>query len=125
MERITTIYTDVSLAVDGTLADFKAAEIRDGRVSIHVVVHNGAGIAPTDAPVGVWELWTSVDNVTYYQLTSAAIVSALAPLAAIGNTLVSEWVVFENMAGKYLKVRYNQTSGSAVAGLEGLVHIAS
>ncbi len=126
MERISTVYTDVSLAADGTIADFRAAPVRDGRVSIHVVVHvsGNTASAPTDTPVGVWELWVSVDGTTYYQLTSAAIVSALAPLAATGNNLISEWVVFENTPGKYLKVRYNQTSGGLTTG-RALVHIAS
>jgi hypothetical protein len=124
MERVTTIYSSVSLASDGTVADITAAPIRDGRLSIHAVIHNGAGIAPTDSPVGVWELWVSSDNVTFYQLTSAAIVSALAPIAAVGDTLVSEWVIFENTPGKYLKLRYNQTSGGLTSGV-ALIHISS
>jgi hypothetical protein len=113
--------TALSLAADTTLAATRSVVMQDGHLSIHVSIDNGAGIAPTDTPVGVWELYTSGDGINFYRLTNAAIVAELALIAPNGNNLVNAWAVFSNVPGTAAKLLYNQTSGggtSAVATID-------
>ena len=125
MERIRTTYSSVLLAADGTVADIASFPIRQGgEVSIYCAIDNGAGIAPTDTPVGVWELWVSANGTDFYQITSAAIVAELALIAPNGNNLVSAWAVFANVPGYLAKIRYNATSGGATSA-RATLHIAS
>ncbi len=114
--RTTTKYRAVSLAATTTLAGTTAVELREnGHLSINASIYSGAGIAPVDTPVGVWQLWFSGDGTNYDLLSTAATVAELALIAPNGNNLVDAWAVFSNAPGKFVKVLYIRSSGGATA----------
>lgn len=85
----------------------------NGELSAHVVIDNGAGGAPSDSPVGTWELWTSGDGVNYEQQVDPAITSELAKIAAVGNAKVTKSANFVGVPGVAAKLVYVRGSGGA------------
>ena len=112
-ERINTpYYYNNSLAADGVVASLGFVRLRyEGNIDIQCVIDNGSGGAPSDSPVGVWELWCSGDGTTFSPYTTSAIVTELAKIAPNGNNVVSAYAVIPGVPGLYVKLRYNQTSG--------------
>ncbi|HMJ16585.1 MAG TPA: hypothetical protein VK524_34460 [Polyangiaceae bacterium] len=93
-----------------------AFEIRyGGHVSIVMEISNGAGIAPTDTPLGTWVYETSIDGTKWIPETDTAITTPIGTLAAVGNTLVSKVAKLSNVGGKWGRLRYVYTSGGAVS----------
>lgn len=104
------------LSADDVVANLTGLPIRyQGYVSIQVFIDNGAGIAPTDSPVGVWELYVSTDGIKYTRLTNSLVDTELAKIAATGNNLIDTFAMFTGVPGTWLKLRYNQTSGGATS----------
>jgi hypothetical protein len=106
--------TAVTLAADEVVADLPYVSLRfGGFLAIQGIIHNVSGLAnaPTDTPVGVFELWASADDTNYSLVPDAAV--KLANIAPNGNNVVSSWAVFENAPGTRIKVRWNNTSGGA------------
>lgn len=115
-ERLVSQYYSnaAALASDGVVASLGTVSVNyAGHVSIQCRIDNGAGAAPTDTPVGVWELWVSNNGNDYIQFTNALVVAELAKIAPNGNNLVEAWAVFDGMPGTSFKLRYNATSGGA------------
>jgi len=116
MNEPRSITRTATLAADETVANLPAVALQiGGHLDIHVSIDNGAGIAPTDTPVGVWELWCSSNGVDFYLYNPAAVISELALIAPNGNNLVDAWAVFANVPGTAVKVRYNASSGGATS----------
>lgn len=86
---------------------------KGGEFNAQVLIDNGSGSAPTDNPVGSWQLWSSANGQDFSQVTSPAIDAELAKIAPAGNTLVSKWAVFTNVPGTEAKLLYVATSGGA------------
>jgi hypothetical protein len=123
-DRNTLVFSAL-LAADAVVADVPVITLqKGGHLGIHVTIDNGAGSAPADSPVGVWELWLSVDGTNFYQYTTAAIVTELALVATNLNNLVSAWSVFANIPGAFAKVRYKRTSGGGTSA-RAVVHLAA
>lgn len=105
-------YFQASMSSDGVLANLTPLSIRyGGYASIQVLIDNGAGGAPTDNPVGVWELYSSTDGSRFAPVTGTAVTSELAKIAPNGNNVVNTFAIFDKFPGRFLKLRYNQTSG--------------
>jgi len=105
-------YNASPLSASGVVADLAAVSIRyAGHVSIQCKIAKADGSAPTDTPVGVWELWVAADGQNFEQFTNAAIVNELAKIAPNGNNVVKAFAVFDGMPGTSFKVRYNRSSG--------------
>lgn len=108
----TQLSRNITLDADETLANVPAIPLQvGGELGVHVYITNGAGIAPTDSPVGVWEIYLSCDGQNYYRYASTAITAELANCAATGNNLINAWSVFSQLPGTSAKVIYNATSG--------------
>jgi len=114
------------LSATETVANLPAAALQTGgHVDVHVSIDNGTvGVAPTDTPVGVWELWCSSNGTDFYQYAPAELVDQLALIAPNGNNLVDAWAVFSNLPGTAVKVRYNATSGGEL-GSRAVLHITT
>jgi hypothetical protein len=82
-----------------------------GYVSIQCTIDNGAGGAPSDTPLGSWELYTSADGTNYTKVSEADV--ELAKIAPNGNNKVDAVACFNGVPGSDFKVRYNRTSGGA------------
>jgi hypothetical protein len=82
-----------------------------GFLSVQCIIDNGSGGAPTDTPLGTWRLYSSVDGVTFTELTSVAVTTELALIAPNGNNVVGAWAVFTHVPGRYVKIAYSRTSG--------------
>jgi hypothetical protein len=81
-----------------------------GYLSLQVLVDNGSGAAPTDAPIGVLEVVCSGGS-RFTQLVGTTVTTELAKVAATGNAKVDAWAVLEGVPGSACKVRYKRTSG--------------
>lgn len=106
------------LNADMVVADLAAVELKyGGYLSIQCRIDNGAGGAPTDTVVGIWELWVSSDGETFTQWDPAAVTTELGRIAGTGNNLIEEVASFPigtlAVPGQYVKVRWNLTSGGA------------
>lgn len=108
-----TIFEGVSLfgeEVDDTRSVAVSVRAR-GFVSIHVRVDNGAGGAPTDAPIGSWILYASADGSKFAPLSNAVVTSQMLRLAPVGNSFVQGFAVFDGFPGVALKIGYDRVSG--------------
>jgi len=105
--------TGVSLAADEVIASTPYVSIKHGgTLSIQCVIHGAAlADAPSNTPVGVFELYTSADGVEYSLVSEA--ITTLPAIAPNGNNRVSAWANFSNTPGVRAKVRYKRTSGGA------------
>lgn len=89
-----------------------------GYLSIDVFVDNGtSNQAPTDNPVGVWQLWIATGSGPFSQLVDDAgeIAGKLAKLSPNANNVVAGRAVFSNVPGTVAKLLYVRTSGGATA----------
>lgn len=113
--RLTYTYRNQStLATTDTLAALDSVEIRfGGFISIQMVIDNGSGSAPSDAPAGTWELWISTDGNTFTIWNPTATTTELAKVAPNGNAVVGAWAILKDLPGHFVKLRYNRTSGGA------------
>jgi uncharacterized protein YmfQ (DUF2313 family) len=112
-ERVTTTWFDravMSVSTVNTNTGYVAIRY-SGYVSIHVVIDDGAGNAPTDAPTGTFEIWSSSDGITFTQYVNGVVTAEMSKIAAVGNALVGNFAIFDGMPGQFLKVRYNRVSG--------------
>ena len=100
-----------TLAVDVTLSGMKLPETRENCVALAVLITNGAGAAPTSAPVGVWLCYFSFDDVEYFPLDDSDVTAQLTKIAAVGNMLVRRAAVIYNVPGRYLRAVYDAGSG--------------
>jgi uncharacterized protein YmfQ (DUF2313 family) len=101
-----------AMSADFVLADVAPVEIKySGFLSLQTIIDNGAGAAPTDTPVGVFEVWISSDGTDYTHWDPSATTTELARIAPNGNNVVNEVAVLTSVPGQYAKVLYNQTSG--------------
>lgn len=100
------------LASDAVLADIEAISIRfGGYVSIQCKIDDGSGGAPSDTPVGAWELYSSVDGINYSKVSAAD--AELAKIAPNGNNVVEAFALLSGVPGTSIKIAYNRTSGGA------------
>jgi hypothetical protein len=106
-------YNATSLGASGTLSSLPAISVRyGGFVSIQCIIAQADGSsAPSDTPVGVWELYASSDGVTFTQVTGTTVTTELAKIAPNGNNVVKAFAVFDGVPGSSIKIRYNRTSG--------------
>jgi hypothetical protein len=101
------------------LANAKGITIRHfGELSIQCLIDNGVGTAatasaPSDTPVGTFQLWVAAGQADYVRLTSTAIDAELAKLAPNGNNLVNAMAVFKGVPGHSAKIVYVYGSGGA------------
>jgi hypothetical protein len=103
-----------TMAADDVVANLGSVSIRyQGFVSFQVYVDNGSAAAPSDSGIGVWELYYSTDGVRFSRLSNALVDAELAKIAVLSNTLVDATAIFTGVPGKFIKLRYNQTSGGA------------
>jgi hypothetical protein len=106
------VFDLLSLAASSTVASTPEISIGpEGYVALQVFIDNGAGAAPSDTPVGVFELHCSGDGTRYTPRTNAAIVAELALVAPNGNNVVDAWAVIPGVPGTTVKLRYVRTSG--------------
>jgi uncharacterized protein YmfQ (DUF2313 family) len=115
-ERSATTYMNPStqtsspLAADGVLGSLAGITISyGGFMSIQCTIDNGAGGNPSDAPNGVWELYSSADGQNYTKVSAAD--TELAKIAAVGSTKVDAIAILNGVPGTNVKVRYKRTSG--------------
>lgn len=115
--KTVTVLSRASLAADSdtvALLGTSSVELqRGGEISIQCVVDNGAGAAPTDTPIGVWELYSSGTGTEYSPVELPQLTAALATIAPSGNVKISRWVTLRGVPGKFAKMRYKATSGGA------------
>lgn len=103
---------DLGLGADQDLSLIEPIEIGEaGYLGIQAQIDNGAGGAPSDAPVGTWELWVASDGRTYGQLATQLATAQLANIASNGNNVVRSFAVFRGVPGTHAKIRYKRTSG--------------
>lgn len=103
-----------ALGASATLSTLPTIEVRySGYLSIQCTIDNGAGAAPSDAPVGVWELYSSADGTSFTRVgaSDSGLAAELAKVAPNGNNLVDAFAVLDALPGRFIKVRYNRTSG--------------
>ena len=86
-----------------------------GELNVQCLIDNGAGLAPTDTPVGVWQLWTDYGGGVFTRQTSTAIDAELAKIAPNGNNLVNAAATFPPVPGTNAVLVYVRTSGGATA----------
>lgn len=118
-------FNDEALSADHVVADLESIEIRySGFLSIQCYIDNGSGAAPTDSPVGVWELYVSSDGTLFTRWVTSAVTNELALIAPNGNNVVDALAVFQNVPGRYVKLRYNRTSGGGTDA-KATVHLSA
>jgi uncharacterized protein YmfQ (DUF2313 family) len=100
----------LSAHIDGAPFDIRYA----GHVSIVAEITNGLGAAPTDTPVGAWELHVSGDGTNWVKDTEASYVTELAKIAPNGNNIVRAVSKLTNVGTMFGRFRYQRTSGGAV-----------
>lgn len=122
MPRTTvTMLNKASLAEDSdteALLNTPASEVHErGELSVQCIIDNGAGGAPTDTPVGVWELYCSATSkdADYSPVVIEQLTTALARIAPNGNIRISAWVSLRGVPGKFAKFRYKKGSGGATS----------
>lgn len=120
MPRTTvTMLNRASLATDSdteALANTPWIEVFEGgELSISCVIDNGAGAAPTDTPIGVWELYCAPTSATegFVPVVVEQLTAALGRIAPNGNVRIRGWVILRGVPGKFAKVRYKALSGGA------------
>jgi hypothetical protein len=84
----------------------------ESRLDILVTIDNGAGIAPTDSPIGTFKLFAG-DGSDYAHVIDAD--ETLAKVAPAGNTFISRWISFDDVPGSSIKLVYTRTSGGAAS----------
>lgn len=90
-----------------------------GHLDLSVDIANAAGAAPSDAPVGTWQLWTSTgfksdDDANYKPIELAQLTQALTALNPTGNNaVVSKTLTMRGVPGKWVKVRYIRSTGGS------------
>lgn len=112
MGRINRRYmTSVSLGASTDITTMPEITVgRDGYVALQVLIDNGAGAAPSDAPAGTWEIWASAGS-RFTQVTGTTITTELAKVAPNANNVVDAWAILVGVPGSRFKLRYNRTSG--------------
>jgi hypothetical protein len=99
--------SDLTLALDVAVGEA-------GYVALQVLIDNGAGAAPSDAPIGVWELHCSAGpGVRFTPVTGTVVTAELAKIAATGSALVDAWAILIGVPGSRCKFKYKRTSGGA------------
>jgi hypothetical protein len=104
-----------------TLASAKGITIRPlGELAIQCQIDSGVGTAPTgsapsDTPVGTFQLWAAAGTADFTRLTSTAIDAELAKLAPNGNNLVNAIAIFKGVPGHSAKIIYVYGSGGAAS----------
>jgi hypothetical protein len=117
-------FDNVALAASTVLADTSEIAIgAEGYVAIQVLIDNGAGGAPTDTPVGVWELHASGDGKRFTPVAYANLTTELARIAPNGNNLVDAWAIITGLPGCAIKLRYLRTSGGGT-NARATVHVS-
>lgn len=88
----------------------------DRYLAVQVIIDNAANNgAPTDTPMGTIELWSrSAKEVEWSLVDEKCVTDELARVAAVGNTRISKWAVFEGVPGEAV-FRYNRTSGGGAS----------
>lgn len=107
------IHNAIALGADQALSDCPAINVGpSGILWFQCLIDNGIGGAPTDAPIGVWELYFA-DSVggRFSIVTDSEIVAELAKVSAAGNAVVDGWVRFSGLPRGLAKLLYNKTSG--------------
>ena len=109
-----------TLSASDTVANLPSVPVRyEGYVSIQALVASATSIAtatpaaPSDAPLGTWELYFSGDGALFTRLNRSDIDAELAKIKPAGSVLVNDAAIFTGFPGKFLKLRYNRASGGA------------
>ena len=89
-----------------------------GQLSVHCVIDGGSsGVAPSDSPVGAWQLYLAGDEAAPYIRCKAAEHGrlSLADIAPSGNALVNAFANFAHVPLARCKLIYQRTSGGTTA----------
>jgi hypothetical protein len=117
MSRVHKAYfTNLSLAADSDLTLAQEISVGErGYIGLQIRIHNGAGAAPSDTPIGVWELHCNAigPGGRFTQVVRTILTTELAYGAAVGNTLVDAWCIVAAVPGALAKLKYKRTSGGA------------
>lgn len=81
----------------------------DFRWTLGINIDNGAGAAPSDAPVGTWQLQIYLGGSQWFRVFDAD--AQLAMLAPSGNAVVNGAITFRGVPGKQHRLAYVRTSG--------------
>lgn len=105
-------FDKLALGADSNLATTREITVGPlGYVALQVLIDNGAGGAPTDAPQGAFELLCSGDGERYTKIDYTELTDELARVAPNGNAVVDAWAIIEDVPGSVAKLRYKRTSG--------------
>lgn len=108
------IHNQVFLSTDQSLSDCPPINVGpSGILWFQCLIDNGAGGAPSDLPLGVWEFYFADSSTGRFSIvTDSEIVAELAKIAPTGNNAkVDAWVRFSGLPRGFAKLLYNQTSG--------------
>lgn len=111
-KSVVTVLTANNLSaatVETTALDI--GEERGVRLTFTASITDGAGAAPSSAPVGVWTLFFSHDNVEYFLISTTEIANEMAFMNAVGNVLVRKAAIIHDPPGKWIKALYTRGSG--------------
>lgn len=89
-----------------------------GNLWVQALIDNGTkDVAPTDLPMGTWQLWLSAsESVGFTRFTLAESGNfSLAGLAAVGNTLVNAMANFIDVPAGFGRLVYARASGGTAS----------
>lgn len=105
------VFTAIQLNADSVLShEFTVGP--NGFVGLQVLIDNGAGDAPNDAPTGTWLIHASGGR-RFTPLDGTTLTTELARVAAAGNTKIDKWAIIEGVPGSQFKLQYKAASGGA------------
>ncbi|MDB4989907.1 MAG: hypothetical protein JWN04_5085 [Myxococcaceae bacterium] len=99
-----------SLATGFAAALYPSAYDPRHTFAIGINVDDGAGGAPSDSPVGTWQLQRSLDGgVTWFRVLDAD--ADLSKAATTGNKVANGMVIFNGLQGENWRLAYVRASG--------------
>ncbi len=100
-----------NLSATFTSAEFALKQEGLRELTLGVVITNGAGIAPTSAPVGTWSGEWSWDGDDWFPLDDADVLAQFAKLSATGNNLVRQSAKISGVPGELARFTFTRSSG--------------